>query len=252
MSERILTASVNYTDLNEDTSILDIEDGIKSCRICLETEIECDEEFINPCKCKGGSKYVHSSCLNTWRASSTNPDAFYKCMECRYNYKFDNRINFTEQTENQHIHCNNCQMYMAKNPCLATILHYSMFLIFGYIVSFIDSDGYLYNLMKGPDDTKFEIYFFLGEILYILSYLFLFIYIFIGIENKRLYAQYCGLFNCRYFISIGFFVLGSFFFGYLAVTMVLAFYFQLFLGYHYVVIRKLSSIGSNSILNYSD
>ena len=96
-----LTAKIpvtNYTNLNSGENInssltvdTDLDEDIKTCRICLETEIENDEELTSPCKCKGGSKYVHRTCLNTWRASSTNPDAFYKCMECRHNYKFENR-----------------------------------------------------------------------------------------------------------------------------------------------------------------
>tara|TARA_B100001093_G_scaffold520349_1_gene614952 strand:- start:7372 stop:8196 length:825 start_codon:yes stop_codon:yes gene_type:complete len=57
------------------------------CRICFEEETE-DNIFINPCLCKGTSKYVHINCLNQWRLNSNNPIARYQCSECKYNYIF--------------------------------------------------------------------------------------------------------------------------------------------------------------------
>ena len=55
-----------------------------SCRICLEAGTRND--FIAPCQCRGGSKWVHRDCLNRWR--STREDrAFSKCTECLAQYK---------------------------------------------------------------------------------------------------------------------------------------------------------------------
>jgi hypothetical protein len=54
------------------------------CRICLE----CDrvDSLIAPCRCMGTSRWVHHTCLDTWRA--TNEDlAFSRCMECHFEYR---------------------------------------------------------------------------------------------------------------------------------------------------------------------
>ena len=36
------------------------------CRICHSIEINENEYFIQPCKCKGSMKVVHESCLVKW------------------------------------------------------------------------------------------------------------------------------------------------------------------------------------------
>jgi RING-variant domain len=51
-----------------------------SCRICLESE----GPFIAPCHCNGTIKYVHASCLQSWR--TTNVQSFYACELCHYHY----------------------------------------------------------------------------------------------------------------------------------------------------------------------
>ena len=60
----------------------------KECRICFEKNYN-DDLFINPCLCSGTSKWVHKECLNTWRNMNKNKEAYKKCMECKYIYKFD-------------------------------------------------------------------------------------------------------------------------------------------------------------------
>ena len=57
------------------------EDETKICRICFEDGAE-----ISPCACKGTSRYVHIRCLEQWRQTSTNPEAYRTCMECRTDY----------------------------------------------------------------------------------------------------------------------------------------------------------------------
>lgn len=61
------------------------------CRICFELETT-DDPFIYPCKCKGTSKYVHTSCLNSWRTINRENDAFNRCMECRTEYDIINEF----------------------------------------------------------------------------------------------------------------------------------------------------------------
>ena len=58
-------------------------DDEKNCRICLEDDIP--EQMIAPCKCKGGSKWVHRDCLDEWRLNERDR-AFSKCTECLFQY----------------------------------------------------------------------------------------------------------------------------------------------------------------------
>jgi len=57
---------------------------LKECRICFQND---DKEFLSPCLCSGTSKYVHKECLEIWRTISINKEGYYKCMECKTNYK---------------------------------------------------------------------------------------------------------------------------------------------------------------------
>lgn len=54
--------------------------GKKVCRICLEST----GQFLSPCKCKGSQKYVHSTCLHTWRTYSDKNE--FKCNTCNSDY----------------------------------------------------------------------------------------------------------------------------------------------------------------------
>tara|TARA_A100001015_G_scaffold291511_1_gene365745 strand:+ start:670 stop:1479 length:810 start_codon:yes stop_codon:yes gene_type:complete len=59
---------------------------ISECRICFDIETN-DDKFISPCRCKGTSKYVHKSCLNSWRNFNRESIAWTTCMECGTKYK---------------------------------------------------------------------------------------------------------------------------------------------------------------------
>jgi len=65
------------------------------CRICFEGEIE-DDPFLYPCHCRGTSKYVHKSCLNTWRHFNRGNPAFKKCMECNKEYIVNKNYEYEE------------------------------------------------------------------------------------------------------------------------------------------------------------
>ena len=56
----------------------------KCCRICLSNDIEANDSFISPCKCKGTVRYVHVLCLERWRAS--RPDGEPICSICKSSY----------------------------------------------------------------------------------------------------------------------------------------------------------------------
>ncbi|EFJ27430.1 hypothetical protein SELMODRAFT_84712 [Selaginella moellendorffii] len=49
------------------------------CRICLDST---GHDLIAPCRCRGTQKFVHRSCLDSWRAAKEG-SAFSRCTECR-------------------------------------------------------------------------------------------------------------------------------------------------------------------------
>jgi hypothetical protein len=62
-----------------------MSDIMNECRICFEIESD-DDPFIQPCACKGTSKYIHLTCLEKWRNQAENQEARDRCMECRDDY----------------------------------------------------------------------------------------------------------------------------------------------------------------------
>lgn len=60
------------------------------CRICLESSSGDDSlgRLLSPCKCKGTMKYVHSSCLDQWRAASARSSSAVACDQCGAPYRF--------------------------------------------------------------------------------------------------------------------------------------------------------------------
>ena len=45
--------------------------------------------LISPCRCRGTMKFVHLSCLNSWRYASPNAKSVYQCDQCGYRYNFN-------------------------------------------------------------------------------------------------------------------------------------------------------------------
>lgn len=55
--------------------------GEKNCRFCLESDTK--SKLISPCLCSGTQKYIHRSCLNTWRYQDPDSENYKRCNECR-------------------------------------------------------------------------------------------------------------------------------------------------------------------------
>ncbi|CAK66609.1 unnamed protein product (macronuclear) [Paramecium tetraurelia] len=68
----------------------------KSCRICLETELDNDKPIIQPCKCKGSlgqvheevRLYIYNECLKTWIVTQ-NKQIFTCCEICKIEYSIE-------------------------------------------------------------------------------------------------------------------------------------------------------------------
>jgi hypothetical protein len=67
----------------------DGDDHDKFCRICHETTDDgADGRLFRPCSCRGSMAWVHVECLDKWRRASANPQSFYRCDQCHYEYQF--------------------------------------------------------------------------------------------------------------------------------------------------------------------
>lgn len=56
------------------------------CRLCYEGEKKRKDPLIVPCRCSGSMKYVHRSCLDSWRSMSPKSQSFYTCDQCQVDY----------------------------------------------------------------------------------------------------------------------------------------------------------------------
>ena len=73
--------------LNNKTNIIKIKNK-KLCRVCYSDEKEVDSPLISPCKCIGGLKYIHLSCLRNWieaRAILINNESNNECLKYEIN-----------------------------------------------------------------------------------------------------------------------------------------------------------------------
>ena len=80
---------INYRNLNNNENFIHNQNE-KICRICLETQPL--EQLFSPCLCSGNSGFIHRSCLDEWRSTSDNEEAFNKCMECNFVYHTKEQI----------------------------------------------------------------------------------------------------------------------------------------------------------------
>lgn len=60
-------------------------------RECRNCHCSGGDDLIAPCACSGSIKYVHRSCLNSWRAVSPNERSFTNCDVCGFKYRFKER-----------------------------------------------------------------------------------------------------------------------------------------------------------------
>jgi len=47
----------------------DADDSSRTCRICLQEDVNNSSELLAPCGCTGSMRWVHESCLDTWLAT---------------------------------------------------------------------------------------------------------------------------------------------------------------------------------------
>lgn len=158
------------------------------CRICLEDEENIDL-LISPCRCNGTSKYVHKSCLETWRYQSINAQGFYKCMECNENYIILNN----DEIENQRIFdiFNISEKLFYFELCVSFLLNFFIYIIDVFIndyslVKIFPYNNRLFEIVK--NDIFYQNLFYLNFSIYIHNLIFMLIYILrccLYVKNKK-------------------------------------------------------------------
>jgi len=101
----------------------------------LEEDIECrnchstgGDDLIAPCACTGSIKYVHRSCLNSWRAVSPNVSSFTNCDVCGSAYVFKERPDLRASRVRRFV------LYFARDFLGAMIIVQAIVALFSVIV----------------------------------------------------------------------------------------------------------------------
>ena len=108
-----------------------------TCRICLEDDVRAN--VIAPCKCNGGSKWVHRPCLDQWRTMNEDR-AFARCTECLENYTLVNRAHDSdspaETTARKRMYC----LHVTRDFSAMFLLSQGVIAIFSLITYSCDSE----------------------------------------------------------------------------------------------------------------
>ena len=172
------------------------------CRLCFDEDTKTN--LIYPCRCSGTSKYVHKNCLNEWRMLADNREAFNKCFECDYSYKFTNEVIL------QLSQCHSLLKHISLNLISFTVLN---FFIMSFIVILLFSVDYEHRMPNLLIHTKnsssinrnlyISGYFLWASIIYLGLLLIIFIINFIRIHNKKLYMKhYCKQQNSLFIVIL--------------------------------------------------
>lgn len=194
-----------------ESSLINTEEKI--CRICLDSNIENEEEMINPCRCSGNSKYVHRNCLNQWRSISQNPMAYSTCMECNYTYRTEREDdNLSQMILRPCISCYNCNLFISRFNLFFIYMNYLIIYLLTILLAITDQNNNynIKNLMfRNTTNTVINEEIFTGYLLftttiYVLSQT-IFFYCSYRVLNIRRSIQFCNpnfVRNIKYIILL--------------------------------------------------
>lgn len=209
------------------------------CRICLEND-DIDN-LIYPCKCKGSSKFVHKSCLNEWRTTSTNRENFNRCELCHYQYV----VSSNEIEPNNDNCCTNKYRVLISQPAIFYTLYFLFVFLCAQIIGLIDN----YSLNNDGEEFS-DIYFVLSTSLLLVLQCLTVFYWFMRVKNKRLY---CKLYYEKKDIILGALLIASFLsliFGWMVgIFLIELVAFRMF-QIHFYSIDRLSRLNLLEIQNY--
>jgi RING-variant domain len=132
----------------------DSNDAAKVCRICLDDDDQAG--MIAPCRCSGGSKWVHRSCLDLWRVHEQDR-AFSQCTECLYHYQFfapaDHRHrrnnNSGRRPSKQFWRRAKFCLFVSRDICVVTVLLQLVIALLGLCIRKIDKNEQLVSWLEG-------------------------------------------------------------------------------------------------------
>ena len=218
----------------------------KECRVCFGTENQ--DDFINPCRCSGTSKWIHRECLSQWRSLTTNPEAYTKCMECHTEYRFS--------SENEEIKlCEDTCLCMVKNIFPFILLNEFCIFMLSCLVIIADKGSESVKELFYNNDSEYSTYapyFVFGSLIYTSLILLVFSYHFYFIKNKKLYIQYyCEAGHKTIGVVFAFIVIFYIFDIFLGMVT-FSFALSLFIRYHYLALDKINRTNNQLILPYEE
>ena len=227
-----------------DQDSLETYEEKKMCRICLEEDNI--EDFIAPCRCKGTSKWVHKSCLNEWRATSVNRDAFHQCMECHYRYNIELQV-----PENNVLR--KCNLYLAKNTFFFFFINQLLILGFSFCIKALDTQKIIPKLFSDyVENDEIIAYYLLTTIIYISFITCGFTINLCFLRNRNMYCEYYSrISKCHTITSILVVLALILIFPVLGILF-LTLLIQSFIKYHYMILEKLDRANNMEITPYNE
>jgi len=219
-----------------------------TCRICLEEDNIAN--LIYPCRCSGTSKYIHKTCLNQWRTLSDNPDAYNKCFECNYKYRFSGAL----LNENKPSVISKFFKFLSTNLLFFCLFNLCVIFTLSWILSNIDTNQELVKLLfdtKNVNDRNIYNAYILWSSIFYIGVLFTISFTnFLSMKNKKLYLKhYCrqkgAVVVTSLIVLVIIFAMNSLI-GLFIVTISL----QILIKYHFNSIENIRRENNLDILNY--
>ena len=213
------------------------------CRICLEEDLISN--MISPCRCSGSSKYVHSNCLNEWRSVSSNTEHFYQCDICKFKYKFKPN----EQESNNLILQKFCKYISTHSFCFFLFYFFIVFIL-SFIIKTID-----YNFNDSIKKNIFDddvVYLYISGIIVFMFQIFLILYWFSIVKNKKLYCRIYyndnSSFKRKFIFFCSVLILGVLIFGWIFLLTGLQMTILYLFHIHFVLIERLNRENQYSVI----
>lgn len=116
-----------------------LEQGETMCRICFEDDDP--QNMFQPCRCSGDQQWVHVECLDQWRATSANPEAFSRCLTCQYEYRLEVKppeLNWFDRVN----------LGLSRNICFLCLLILLQITVGGLIIRSLDHHQVIYEFFR--------------------------------------------------------------------------------------------------------
>jgi hypothetical protein len=163
----------NNNNNNNDDEGEEQQQEEKICRICLEEEEEDDNDtMIAPCRCKGGSKWVHRECLDEWRTNERDR-AFSKCTECLFEYYIQPVVVYNNNNEDDEAHRHRrrqCYFYwkVSRDLCFGIVIQQLIIILLGIIIWTCDVNKQLPVLLLPLYNHPWILYYLFGWFVFLI------------------------------------------------------------------------------------